>query len=109
MIGEDIWNKKFHAERVKRSAEKSVVVVFFQRTSPEDWGSYNENNHFSKMKNFEQWNYGDGKRRILTSIKRLSSSMKRHPVHHAFMPLHTMHKPDFYSTICSPNAGTLCL
>ena len=54
---------------MKRSAKKYAVVTLFQRTYPEDWGLYNENNHFSKMKTFKQWNYGDGKRGILSSIK----------------------------------------
>ena len=30
----------------------------------------NENNHFSKMTTFEQWNYGDGQRVILHSINK---------------------------------------
>ena len=46
------------------------MVTSFQRTFPEDWGSSNENNHFSKMKTFEQCNYGDGQRGILPSIKK---------------------------------------
>ena len=45
-------------------------MTSFQRTFPEDWGLSNENNHFSKMKTFEQCNYGDGQRGILPSIKK---------------------------------------
>ena len=33
-------------------------------------GLSNENNHFSKMTASEQWNYGDGQRGILSSIKK---------------------------------------
>ena len=67
---EDFQNKEFHAYIVKCLANKSVAVKSFQRNSPEDWGSSNENNHFSKMKFFEQWNCGDGKRGIMPSIKK---------------------------------------
>ena len=45
---------------MKRSSKQSVVVTLFQRTFPEDWGWSNKNNHFSKIKTFEEWNYGDG-------------------------------------------------
>ena len=37
----EVRKKKFHAERVKRSDKQSVVVTFFKRTSPKDWGSSN--------------------------------------------------------------------
>ena len=67
---EEVWNKEVHAERVKRLENQSAVVTSFQRTFPEDWGLCNDNNHFSKIKNFEQWNYGDGQRGILTRIKK---------------------------------------
>ena len=33
-------------------------------------GSSNENNHFSKMKTFEKWNYGDSQRVIIPSINK---------------------------------------
>ena len=64
----EVWNKEVHAERVKRLDNKSVVVTLFQRKSPKDWISSNENNHSSKMKTFEQWNYGDGHRVIMPTI-----------------------------------------
>ena len=47
-----------------------MVVTSFQSTFPEDWGIYNDNNHFSKMTTFKQWNYGDGQRGILPRIKK---------------------------------------
>ena len=34
--------------------------------------------------------------------KNASSAMKRQLVCHSIMPLHTIHKPDFYATTCSP-------
>ena len=49
VISEEVWNKEVHAERVKRSAKQSVVVTSFQRTSPEDWGLSNENDHFQRL------------------------------------------------------------
>ena len=61
---EEVRNKELHTERVNHSAKQSVVVTSFQRTSPDDWGSSNENNHFSKMTTFEQWNYSDVQRGI---------------------------------------------
>ena len=67
---EEVQNKEVHAKRVKRSEKQSVVVTSFQMTFPEDWGLSNENNHFSNMTTFEQWNNGDGQRVILTSIKK---------------------------------------
>ena len=70
MSSEEVWNKEFHAERVKHLAKQSMVVTSFQRSFPEDWGLSNENNHFSKMTDFEQWNYGDVQRGILPSIKK---------------------------------------
>ena len=68
VISEEVRNKGVHAERVKRSAKQSVVVTSFQRTFPEDWGSSNENNHFSNMKTFEQWNHGDSLNKYPCSI-----------------------------------------
>ena len=63
-------NKEVQADTVKCSAKQSVVVASFQRTSPEDWGFSNKNNHFSKMTTFEQWNYGDVQRGVLIYIKK---------------------------------------
>ena len=57
-------------------AKQSVVVTSFQRTFPEDWGSSNDNDHFSKMIAFDQWNYGDGQRGIMSSIKKIILSYK---------------------------------
>ena len=48
MSSEEVRNKKVNAERVKRMPKQSVVVTLFQRKSPEDWGLFNENNHFSR-------------------------------------------------------------
>ena len=48
------------AERVKHLEKQSVVVTSFQRSFPEDWGLYNEKNHFSKVTDLEQWNYDEG-------------------------------------------------
>ena len=70
MSSEEFWNKEVYDNIVKRSVNHSVVVTSFQRKFPEDWGLSNENNHFSKMTIFEQWNYGDGRRGILPSIKK---------------------------------------
>ena len=67
--------KEVHAERAKRSAKQFVVVTLFHITYPEDWSSSNENNRFSKMKTFEQCNYGDGQRGILPSIKNGKGSL----------------------------------
>ena len=46
-----------------------MVVKSFKRIPPEDLGSSNENNNFSKMKSIKQWNYGDGQRGILPTTK----------------------------------------
>ena len=54
MISVEVLNKETHTERVNILAKQSVMVVLFQRTSPEDWCLSNENNHFYKMANFEQ-------------------------------------------------------
>ena len=67
---EEVWKKQVHSEKVNCSANKSVVVTSFQRTSPEDWGSSNENNNFSNMTTFKQWSYGDGQRGIIPSNKK---------------------------------------
>ena len=67
---EEVRNKEVHTERVKRSVKKSVLVTSFQRTSPEEFGSSYEKNHFSKMTTFKQWNYGSVPRGILPSIKK---------------------------------------
>ena len=77
MSSEEFRNKEVHSERVKRSAKQSMVVTLFQRTSPEDWGSSNENTHFSKMTTFKQWNYGDDQREILPRIKKGIISYER--------------------------------
>ena len=37
----EVRNKKYHPDRVKRSDKQSVVVAFFLRTPPEEWGSSN--------------------------------------------------------------------
>ena len=70
MSSEEVRNKEVHDGRVKRLAKKYVLVTSFQRKFPEDWGWSNENHHFSKMTTFEKWNYADGQRGILTSIKK---------------------------------------
>ena len=67
---EEFWNKEVHDERVRLSMKKYLVVKSFQRTSLEDWGSSNKRNKFSKIKTFEQCNYGDGQKVILSSIKK---------------------------------------
>ena len=70
MSSEELKDKKVYADRVKRSAKQSGVVMSFQRTSSEEWGFSNEKNHFSKMTTFEKWNSGDGQRGIMPSIKK---------------------------------------
>ena len=55
---------------MKRLSKQSVVVTSFQMTFPEDWSLSNDNNYFSKMTTFGQWNYGDGQRGIMPSIKK---------------------------------------
>ena len=67
---EEVWNKEVHTKRVKRLEKQSGVTKYFQRTSTEDWGLYNENNQFSKMTTSKQWNYGDVLSGILTIIKK---------------------------------------
>ena len=74
MSSEEVQNKEVQAERVKSFVNQSVVVISFKRTYPEDWVSSNGNNHLLKMTTFEQWNYGDGQRGILPSIKKGVSS-----------------------------------
>ena len=95
-------NKEVYAERVKRSANQYVVVTLFQRTYPEDWVSSNENNNFSKMKTSEQWNYGDGQRDIMPSIKKGITSYEKAADLHLIMHLHTMHKLNPFATKFSP-------
>ena len=70
MSCEEVRNIEAHAGRVKRSAKQYVVVPSFQRKFQEEWGSSDRNNHFPMMTTFEQWNYGDGQRRILPIIKK---------------------------------------
>ena len=70
VISEEVRNKEVHSERVKHSCKQSVAVMLFQRIPPEDWGSSKENNNLSKMKTFEQCNYGEGQRCILPTIKK---------------------------------------
>ena len=70
MSREEVRNKEVHAERVKRLANQSVVVMSFKRTYPEKWVSSNRNNHLLNMTTFEQWNYGDGQRDIIPTIKK---------------------------------------
>ena len=74
---EEVWNNEVHAERVKRPVKQSVVVKLFHKTFPEDWDLSNENNHFLKMTNLEQWNYGNGQRVIWPSIKKGIIKYKR--------------------------------
>ena len=70
VTSEEFRNKEVHAEILNQSANQYVVVTSFQSNSTENWASSNENNNFSKMTTFKQWNYGDGQRVILTIIKK---------------------------------------
>ena len=74
MSSEEVQNKEVQARRVNSLANQSVVVMSFKRTYPEKWVSSNRNNHLLNMTTFEQWNYGDGQRGILPSIKKGVSS-----------------------------------
>ena len=74
MSSEEVQNKEIQARRVNSLANQSVVVMSFKRTYPEKWVSSNRNNHLLNMTTFEQWNYGDGQRGILPSIKKGVSS-----------------------------------
>ena len=51
---EEVRNKEFHDEGVKRLAKQYVLVKSFQRNFPEDWGLSNESNNISKMTTSEQ-------------------------------------------------------
>ena len=44
---EEVRNKEVHDGEVKRSSKQSMVMASFQRTFPEDWGSYNEKNNYN--------------------------------------------------------------
>ena len=70
MSSEEFRNKEVHAERVKRSARQSMVMISFKSNFPEEWGSSNDNNNFSKMTTFEECNYGDVQRGNLPRIKK---------------------------------------
>ena len=43
---EEVLDKEVHAEIAKSLEKKSMVVKYFQRTSPEDWGLSNDKNNF---------------------------------------------------------------